>query len=241
MTAEQHVVLVNGKPLPKRRQRTVRDLLEQVPRVWADLEHALVPLRATEPPDNSPDPRNRPTPARLDVAEHRVLLLRGLRWWVDAVMDPDEARRLPAGTSSSPARLCALLLHHLEAMAPEDQESLREQLDTWLFDAYPFMGKPEPAPVRLSDEAMDALVPLGVAAKALGLSLSTIRRRANGANTVRMRDVAGDRRTREHSTRTAAERAQAAADAAQARWLQQRRAAGDWCDRCDSPAHGCAH
>lgn len=240
MTAEQHVVLVNGKPLPKRRQRTVQDLLEQVPRVWADLEHALVPGRSSEPPD-SVNPLNKPAPARLDVAEHRVLLLRGLRWWVDAVMDPDDMRRLPEGTSTSPARLCALLLAHLEVMSAEDRDELREQLADWLWDAYPFMGKPEPAPVRLPDGAMDELVPLGVAAKVLGLSLSTIRRRANGANTVRMRDVAGDRRTREHSTRTDAERSQAAADAAQARWLQQRRAAGDWCDRCDSPAHGCAH
>jgi hypothetical protein len=221
--------------------RTVRDLLEQCPRVWSDLGTALVPLRASEPPDSSPDPRNRPTPARLDVLEHRVLLLRGLRWWVDAVMDPDEARRLPAGTSESPARLCALLLHHLGVMSPEDREQLREQLATWLWDAYPFMGKPEPVAKPLPADAMDRLVPLGVAAKVLGLSLSTIRRRANGANTVRMRDVAGDRRTREHSSRTDLERSEAAEAAAHARWRKAKRAAGDWCDRCDSPAHGCAH
>lgn len=221
--------------------RTVRDLLELVPRVWSDLEQALTPGRSGDGPSGPADPIHRPAPARLDVAEHRVLLMRGLRWWVDAVMDPAEARALPEGTSTSPARLCALLLHNLDAMAAEDRDSMRDQLETWAYDAYPFMGKPEPAPVQLPAGAMDQLVPLGVAAKVLGLSLSTIRRRANGANTVRMSEVSGDRRTREHSTRSELERSEAATAAAQSRWLQERRAAGDWCDGCDMPAHGCAH
>lgn len=65
-----------------------------IPSVYAELATAAVPGQAAEPPDHSPDPRNKPTPARLDVVEHRHLLVRGLRWWVDAVGAEDAPRRI---------------------------------------------------------------------------------------------------------------------------------------------------
>lgn len=168
--------------------RTVRDLLVLVPRVYGDLVTASLPGRSGEPSDRSPDPREKPTPGNLSVIEHRHLLLRGLRWWVD-VVDADNPR--PVG--DSPAMMCAVLLGHLHLLTLEDQDTLRDNLEDWLSGAYPFMGKPEPVTrTTLPIEALDAIVPVHVAAKVLGVSVRTVQRRApdRTAGQVRLRDVA---------------------------------------------------
>lgn len=170
---------------------TLRAALELVPRVYADLGTAMVPGGSSAVDGervSGGGQTEAPAPARLEVAEHRHLLLRGLRWWVD-VIDPDTP--LPVG--DSPTRMCAVILANLDALAPEDHTALAENLTDWLHGAYPFMGKPEPVTrATLPPEALDAVVPVHVAAKVLGVSLRTIQRRAPGrtAGTVRLRDVA---------------------------------------------------
>jgi hypothetical protein len=174
--------------------RQLEQLLVQVPVVYAELEHALLPGRSAEPPDTSPDPRHRPAPARLEVTEHRHLLLKGLRWWVDAVVDLDD-RRFHVGLGDSPARMCALLLANLAHMADEDQDTLRGNLWEWVGDAMPMVGKVvAPSAPMLPREALERVVPVHVAAKALGVSVSTVKRRTVGkrdAGQVLLRDAAG--------------------------------------------------
>jgi hypothetical protein len=127
------------------------------------------------------------------VTEHRHKLLRGLRWWVDAVVDPDE-RRFVVGLGDSPARMCALLLANVGGMADEDQDTLRENLWEWVGEAMPMVGKVSAPVPALPREALDQRVPVHVAAKALGVSVSTVKRRTpdtREAGTVLLREAAG--------------------------------------------------
>lgn len=169
---------------------TLRAALELVPRVYADLGTAMVPGGSSAVDGervSGGGQTEAPAPARLEVAEHRHLLLRGLRWWVD-VLDPDTT--MPVG--DSPAKMCAVILGNLHHLDTEDAETLRSNLTEWLHAAYPFIGETE-APRRpvLPAVALDAVVPVHVAAKVLGVSTRTIQRRAPGRETgrVRLRDV----------------------------------------------------
>lgn len=167
------------------------ELLARVPVVYGLLQDALVPgggggydgERVSggggEPPK---------APANLEVAEHRHTLLRGLRWWVDAVVDG-----WPGKVGDSPTHMCALLLAHLHVMAPEDQAELQTNLWDWLGGAMPLVGKVStPTPPRLPLEALDRRVPVHVAAEVLGVSVRTVQRRAPRADgTVVLREAAG--------------------------------------------------
>lgn len=169
--------------------KPLRDLLVQVPTVYAELGHALLPVRTGEPSDTSPDPRHRPAPANLAVTEHRHLLLRGLRWWVDVIA----ADTPPVG--DSPARMCAVILAHLDVLEAEDQATLRANLWEWVGDAMPLVGAvPTPEAPALPREALDRRVPVHVAAKALGVHVSTVKRRTANreGGMVLLRDAAGE-------------------------------------------------
>lgn len=171
--------------------RPLRDLLVQVPAVYAELEHALLPVRTGEPSDTSPDPRHRPPPANLAVTEHRHLLVKGLRWWVDAVRDRGERTEV----GHSVPRMCAWLLGHVDVMAPEDQAELHANLTEWLGEAFPLVGSvTPPAAPMLPAAALERHVPVHVAATALGVSVSTVKRRTVGKRrdgVVLLRDAAG--------------------------------------------------
>jgi hypothetical protein len=170
----------------------LRDLLVRVPAVYAELEHALLPGRSGEPSDSSPDPRHRPAPARLEVTEHRHQLLRGLRWWVDAVGVEGRLRTAPM-LGDSPARMCAWLLAHLDVMADEDRAELRANLWDWCWDAMPMVGKVvAPATPMLPREALGRSVSIRVAAEALGVHRRTVQRRTGQTGgEVLLRDAAG--------------------------------------------------
>lgn len=162
-------------------------LLVRVPAVYAELGHAMLPGRAGgDGPAAAPDPVHRPAPGNLDAAEHRHVLVKGLRWWVD-VVDHDGPR-----VGDSVPKMCAVLLGHLHVLAPEDRETLQENLWDWIGGAMPLVGAvPTPEP-PLPLEALDRRVPVHVAAKALGVSVSTVKRRADReAGTVLLRDAAG--------------------------------------------------
>jgi hypothetical protein len=161
--------------------------------MYAHLGDELVPRRSSEPPDSSPNPMHRPPPANLDVAEHRHQLLRGLRWWADAVGTEGAGRHL----GESVAHMCAWLIAHLGDMAAEDQETLYGNLNEWLAKATGMAGGYEPPAepfIRVRDlpaGAEDSIVSVAVAAKVLGVSVRTIQRRSPNrfAGQVRLRDV----------------------------------------------------
>lgn len=159
-------------------ERLRRDL-QLVPRLYGMLGDALVPGRSGEPPVSSPDPKHRPAPANLDAVDHRHLLLRGLRWWADAVGTEGASKHL----GDSPAYLCAWLLAHLSEMAPEDQDTLAGNMDEWIGKAMGLVGGPELPPepfikVReLPPGSEDAMVSVATAAQVLGVSVRTVQRR----------------------------------------------------------------
>lgn len=165
-------------------------LLREIPGVYDDLGHALIPARSSEPPDHSPDPRNRPAPARLDAVEHRHQLVRGLRWWVDAIKDRDEQTRV----GESVLAMCAWLNARKALLEPEDAATLAGNLRSWLVKAAGIAGD-KPAydePVTLPVEAWGRVVSQRVAAEALGVPVSTIWRRAGKrGGPVKLADVAG--------------------------------------------------
>lgn len=168
-------------------------LLRAIPPMYAHLGDELVPARSGEPPAHSPDPKHRPPPANLDVADHRHKLLRGLRWWSDAVGTEGAGRHL----GDSPAHMCAWLIAHLPAMAEEDRTELHSNLGEWLTKATDMVGGYEPpaAPFitvrELPAGAEDSVVSVATAAKVLGVSVRTIQRRAphRFAGQVRLGDV----------------------------------------------------
>jgi hypothetical protein len=177
---------------------TLRRLLTEVPAVYAVLGEALVPGGGgggDGMPRAPKDPLERPAPANLEVAEHRHKLLRGLRWWVDAVRDPDQELP-PIGHHAT--LMCAVLLGHLDAMAPEDHAELRTNLEDWLHDAYAVTGhRSRPAKaLQLPEGAEDSMVRVADAARILGVSVRTIQRRAaRTEGLVRLGDVLGPVRT----------------------------------------------
>lgn len=149
-------------------------LLARVPGVYEDLVDAALPARGGEPSDRSPDPREKPAPGNLSVMELRHKLVRGLRWWVDAVDDGTEGGG-PVGESV--ARMAAYLLHHSPVMAPEDKAELQANLTDWLTEAWEFMGAPDPVHVDLPDAAYEQRVRVADAARILGCTVRTIQRR----------------------------------------------------------------
>lgn len=149
-------------------------LLAQVREVYDDLVDASLPVRTGEPSDRSPDPREKPAPGNLAVMQHRHQLVRGLRWWVSAVRDPDDTSRVGESVTS----MCVWLLDHLDVMAPEDRAELRNNLRSWLVKASGYLGdQPAPAPLPLPAEAYDQRVRVADAAKLLGCTVRTIQRR----------------------------------------------------------------
>lgn len=165
------------------------DLLAKVPAVYAQLGDAAVPMGSvggdmpTGPTSVHPN-----APARLDVIDHRHQLLRGLRWWVDAV--DDGTSPLPVGESVP--RMCAWLLANLRHMDETDAATLRGNLWDWIGEALPMVGQVDTPAPPLPREALDRVVPVHVAAKALGVSVSTVKRRATReGGMVRLGDAAG--------------------------------------------------
>ena len=162
--------------------------LRRIPGVYAELERALIPVRRIDPPDTSPDPRDRPAPANLNVTDHRHKVVRGLRWWVDALHPKDGAA---PRVGHSVALMCLWLVQHLDALEAEDAETLATNLREWLYDSWEFMGDPEPTkPPAIPLEAYGQTVSQAVAAKALGVSVSTVWRRAGRGGPVVLGEVA---------------------------------------------------
>lgn len=156
--------------------RDLSRLLREVADLYSQLQDALVPggNRAPGDPGGSPDPVASPAPARLDVIEQRHLLLRGLRWWCDAV-DPDLERTYVIGNDV--ARMCDYLIRWAHVMAPEDVETLAGNLQDWINGALPLVGSPSERRVSLPPGAEAQVVPVHEAAKLLGVTVRTIRRR----------------------------------------------------------------
>lgn len=152
---------------------TLEQTLRQVPGVYLDLEDALVPGRSGEP-SGAPDPIHRPAPANLNVAEHRHKLRRGLRWWVDAV-HPKEGAVPRVGEDV--ALMCGALLAAAASMEDEDRATLHNNLRSWLVKAHGFMGDSGPVAVGLPAAAWDQRVRVADAARILGCTVRTIRRR----------------------------------------------------------------
>lgn len=153
---------------------SLENLMREVASTYLQLAEAALPGRTGEPSDTSPDPRNRPAPGRLPVMEHRHKLLRGLRWWVDAVRDPEEQTRV----GESVPHMCAWLLAHEGDLAPEDREEMTKNLNDWVSKAWGLVGPLEQLAVELPAGAEDQVVPVHVAAQVLGVSVSTVKRRA---------------------------------------------------------------
>lgn len=152
---------------------SLEQVLRQVPGVYRDLEDALIPGRSGEP-SGPPDPVHKPAPANLNVTEHRHKLLRGLRWWVDAVHPKDG--RVPR-VGEDVALMCGALLAALPVMDDEDRATLHNNLRSWLVKAYVFMGDPEPTTVALPPAALDQRVRVADAARILGCTVRTVQRR----------------------------------------------------------------
>ena len=154
----------------------LRHLLAQCAETYDDLVDASLPGRGD--PDERPaaDPTRKPAPGSLSVIDHRHQLVRGLRWWVDAVRDPGEPTRLGGDVRA----MCAYLAGHLEVMAPEDRAELAGNLSAWLNRAAAFMGEPTRPPQPLPLEALaPGVAPVRVAdaAALLGCTVRTVQRR----------------------------------------------------------------
>lgn len=170
-------------------------LLGEVPLLYAQLEDALLPGRNRDPdePAGSPDPLAKPAPARLDVIDIRHLLVRGLRWWVDALRSSVEAP-LPILGDSVPG-MCAWLLANVHEFELEDQRGLAGNLQEWIGSALPLVGAPErDRVVPLPRAAAAQVVPVHEAATLLGVTPRTIRRRtpARADGLVRLEDALSD-------------------------------------------------
>lgn len=160
--------------------------LRQVPGVYSELEQALVPGRSGEPSGKAPDPIDRPAPGDMRVMEHRHMVVRGLRWWVDALRERGEHTQV----GHSVPLMCLWLFNNRGVLEPEDEATLTTNLREWLTEAREFMGAPESTEVTIPLEAYGQTVTQAVAAKALGVSVSTVWRRAGRGGPVVLGEVA---------------------------------------------------
>lgn len=153
--------------------KQLETLLGQVASVYADLVDASLPGRSGEPSDSAPDPLCKPAPGNLSVMDHRHKLVRGLRWWVDAVQDSSGAR-----VGESVPAMVRVIHAHLPVMADEDRAELARNLGDWLHAAWPYLGDPgAPVQLDLPAEAYLQRVRVADAAAILGCTVRTIQRR----------------------------------------------------------------
>ena len=166
---------------------TLAELLAQCAGLYDDLLDAAPPVKTGEPLDYSPDPRSKPTPGRLGVIDHRHELVRGLRWWVDAVRE--DSTRVGESVHAMTAYLCGMVW----AMAPEDRDTLTERLTGWRRTAWRLADRHDDQAVEfdLPPEAYARVVPQKTAAQVFGVPVSTIWRRNGGkGGPVKLGDVA---------------------------------------------------
>lgn len=142
------------------------ELLARAASVHADLIDAALPGRAGDP-DERPavDPTRKPAPGDLGVMEHRHQLVRGLRWWVDAVRDPGEHTQV----GHDVALMARWLAGHVHVMAAEDRAELDANLSAWLVKAAGIMGAPNTP--RSAEGSAEAL------AERLGVPVRTVQAR----------------------------------------------------------------
>lgn len=149
-------------------------LLASVAAVYDDLLDASLPGRGGDPDERpAPDPTHKPAPGDLGVMEHRHKLVRGLRWWVDAVRDPGEHTQVGHDVTLMARWLAA----HVNVMAPEDRAELASNLSAWLGKSAGIMGAPVSAPIALEDAQLDQRVRVADAARLLGCTVRTVQRR----------------------------------------------------------------
>lgn len=156
--------------------RRLEDMLQTIPAVYVDLVDAALPQRVGEQQERrgGRDPREKPAPGDLSTIEHRHELVRGLRWWVDAVENDSRAR-----VGQSVPAMCALLLSRLQVMAEDDLAQMRINLHVWLNRAWSMLDRtPREAGETLLDRVpMDQSVRVADAATLLGCTVRTIQRR----------------------------------------------------------------
>lgn len=141
--------------------------------VYADLVDAALPGRGDPNDRPAPDPTRKPAPGNLGVMDHRHSLLTLLRWWVDAVRDPDEPTRLGDDVPGMARYLAA----HESAMAAEDSQLLYGRVRGWLATSAAIMGDSTSAPIDLTTDQLDQRVRVADAARLLGCTVRTIQRR----------------------------------------------------------------
>lgn len=159
--------------------------------VYADLVDAALPGSGGDPNDRpAPDPTRKPAPGNLGVMDHRHRLLTLLRWWVDAVRDPDERTRLADDVPGMARYLAA----HEADMAPEDARKLYGHLTGWLIQSARMTGEPDSRPIDLTPAQLDQRVRVADAARLLGCTVRTVQRRVPAeqrpGGMVRLGDVA---------------------------------------------------
>lgn len=159
-------------------------LLRTIPGLYEELEDGSLPMRTGEVSDRPKDPREKPAPGRLPVIDHRHELVRGLRWWVDAVRENGE--RTPR-MGDNVFRMCAWLHSHVDVMAAEDRAELLSNLSGWVRTAWRMMDRaedpkdPDGLGFMLPPEAYDRVVRVKDAAELLGCTVRTIQRRVPAA------------------------------------------------------------
>lgn len=142
--------------------------------VHADLLDAALPGGGGDPDERpAPDPTRKPAPGDLGVMDHRHRLVQLLRWWVDAVRDPDERTRLGDDVPGMARWLAA----HETAMAPEDAGTLYGHVRGWLHTASRIMGEPDSRPIELTAAQLAQRVRVADAARILGCTVRTVQRR----------------------------------------------------------------
>lgn len=106
---------------------SLRSLLLDTARLYADLEDGLHGVRTGEPGEPRSTSVDRPLPLDADVAEHRHLLVRGLRHWVartrNAGAPTQHTTRVPA--------MVAILISRLDDMDTADRTELADNLEGW--------------------------------------------------------------------------------------------------------------
>lgn len=156
------------------------ELLHRVPGVWSDLEHAHV-VKVGDPSEvRAPSDPRTSTPGNLAVIDHRHALVKTLRWWVDAVKDPDSVNAAVVGGNVS--HMCLFLVAHVPHMAPDDQREIASEIGAWIKRAWRLI---DPAPLTPEERAEwklppvtpQQIVPVHIAAQILNVSPRTIQRR----------------------------------------------------------------